>query len=156
MNKITRYFISIAGCLSAGALGSFFSISSIPNWYTPLNKPIFSPPNYLFAPVWTVLYILMGVSVALIWQKGLNAGKIRDGVSLFGIQLILNAAWSPVFFGAKNLLFALVIIILMWIFILRTILVFGKINKVPSYFFYPYLAWVSFATVLNFSLWILN
>jgi tryptophan-rich sensory protein len=156
MSKYLRYVLSIGICLSAGALGTFSTISSITTWYIYLNKPSFSPPNWIFGPVWTLLYILMGISLAIIWQKSLKTKKIRDAVYLFGIQLLLNAIWSPVFFGAKNLFLALIIIILMWIFILRTILAFGKINKVASHLLYPYIAWVSFATILNFSVWVLN
>ena len=143
-------------CLSAGALGTIFTISSIPTWYAALNKPVFSPPNYLFGPVWTILYILMGISVALIWEKGLKTEKIREAMFLFGVQLLLNAIWSPIFFGVKNLFLALIVIILMWIFILKTILAFWKIKKVSAYLLVPYLAWVSFATLLNFSIWFLN
>jgi translocator protein len=142
--------------LLAGGLGTIFTISSIPTWYATLIKPPFSPPNFLFGPVWTLLYILMGVSLALVWQKGLKTRKIREALYLFGVQLALNAIWSPVFFGAKNVFLALIIIILMWLFILKTIIAFGKINKVASYLLYPYIAWVSFATILNFSIWILN
>ena len=98
----------------------------------------------------------MGISVALIWQKGFKTRKVREALYLFAVQLTLNAVWSPVFFGAKNILLALMIIILMWLFILKTIGAFGKIDKIASYLLYPYLAWVSFATILNFSIWILN
>ena len=156
MVKFLRYFLSIGICLVAGGLGTIFTISSIPTWYATLNKPFFSPPNYLFGPVWTILYILMGVSLALIWQKGIKKRTVRDAMFLFGIQLLLNALWSPVFFGAKNLFLALIIIVLMWIFILKTILAFAKIDKTASYLLYPYIAWVSFATILNFSVWFLN
>ena len=156
MNKFLKYFLSIGICLLAGGLGTFFTFSSIPTWYATLNKPIFSPPNYLFGPVWTILYILMGASLAIIWQKGLKKRRIREAMFLFGVQLLLNALWSPVFFGAKNLLLGLIIIVLMWISILKTILAFGKINKTASYLLLPYLAWVSFATILNLSFWLLN
>jgi benzodiazapine receptor len=156
MNKLVRYLLSIGICFLAGGIGTIFTVSAIPAWYAALNKPFFSPPNWLFGPAWTTLYTLMGISLALIWQKGLKTKKVRDGLYLFGIQLALNAIWSPVFFGAKNLFLALVIIIFMWIFILKTILAFRKINKVASHLLYPYIAWVSFATVLNFSVWILN
>jgi tryptophan-rich sensory protein len=156
MNKLLKYILAIVVCLSVGAVGSIFTISSIPTWYATLAKPSFSPPNYLFGPVWTLLYILMGIAVAIIWQKGLKTKKVRNAVYLFGVQLALNAIWTPIFFGAKNLLLALIVIIFMWIFILKTILAFGKINKTASYLLYPYIAWVSFATILNFSVWFLN
>lgn len=133
-----------------------FTFSAIPTWYATLNKPVFGPPNYLFAPVWTLLYILMGISLYLVWKKGLKTKIVSDALYLFGIQLILNAIWSPVFFGAKNILLALIIIIAMWIYIVKTISIFGKINKTAAYLLYPYIAWVSFAAILNFSIWLLN
>ncbi|HUC95156.1 MAG TPA: TspO/MBR family protein [Candidatus Saccharimonadales bacterium] len=156
MVKILKYVLSVGICLAAGALGTIFTISSIPTWYAHLIKPSFSPPNWLFGPVWTILYILMGVSVAIIWSKGLKAKKVREAVYLFIIQLFLNAIWTPIFFGAKDLFLSLIVIGLMWIFILKTILAFGKVNKTASYLLYPYIAWVSFASILNFSVWILN
>jgi len=142
--------------LTAGGLGTFFTVSSIPTWYATLAKPVFSPPNYLFGPVWSLLYVLMGISVAIIWEKGLKTKKVRDAIYLFGIQLFLNATWSPIFFGAKNLFIALIVIIIMWVYIVKTILAFAKIDKKASYLLYPYVAWVSFATILNFSVWFLN
>jgi tryptophan-rich sensory protein len=98
----------------------------------------------------------MGISVALVWEKGLKTKKVRDAIYLFIIQLIFNAIWTPIFFGARNIFLGLIVIILMWIFILKIILAFGKINKTASYLLYPYITWVSFATILNFSVWILN
>ncbi|HTK03918.1 MAG TPA: TspO/MBR family protein [Alphaproteobacteria bacterium] len=156
MVKFLKLVSSIAVCLLAGGLGTIFTVSAIPTWYTTLNKPFFSPPNWIFAPVWTTLYVLMGISFYLIWVKGFKTKKVRDAVSIFAIQLILNTIWSPVFFGYKNIFLALIIIVAMWIFILKTIKAFAKINKLASYLLYPYLAWVSFATVLNFSVWVLN
>ena len=156
MNKFLRYFLSIGVCFLAGGIGALFTASAIPTWYALLNKPSFSPPNWLFGPAWTILYTLMGISLAIVWQKGLKTKKVRDALYLFGIQLGLNALWSPVFFGAKNLFLALIIIILMWIYILKTILAFRKINKTAGYLLYPYIAWVSFASILNFSVWLLN
>lgn len=156
MSKFLKYVLSIGICLSSGAIGTFFTISSIPTWYAHLIKPAFSPPNWLFGPVWTVLYILMGISLALVWIKGVKAERAREALMLFGVQLFLNAIWSPIFFGAKDLTLALIVIILMWFFILRTILAFGRVNKTASYLLYPYIAWVSFASILNFSVWILN
>ena len=156
MRNSLKLVVSVLICLAAGALGTIFTISSIPTWYNTLNKPSFNPPNYLFAPVWTILYILMGVSVYLIWKKNIKIKKVRDAIYLFGIQLALNAIWSPIFFGAQNIFLGLVVIIAMWIFILKTILAFTKINKMAAYLLYPYLAWVSFASILNFSVWILN
>lgn len=156
MKNFLKLLGSILICFTAAGLGTLFTTSAIPTWYATLNKPPFSPPNYLFGPVWTILYILMGISLYLIWSKGLKNKKVRDAIYLFGIQLFLNAIWSPVFFGAHNLLLAFVIIVAMWIYIVKTIKAFAKIDKTASYLLYPYLAWVSFASILNFSVWLLN
>lgn len=156
MVKFLKLVSSIALCFSAAALGTVFTVSSIPTWYAHLNKPFFSPPNWIFGPVWTLLYLLMGISFYLIWIRGFKTKKVRDAVVLFIIQLILNAIWSPVFFGYKNLLLALIIIVAMIFYVVKTILAFGKIDKKASYLLYPYLAWISFASILNFSVWFLN
>lgn len=156
MSKLLKLTASILVCFLAGGLGSVFTVPAIPTWYAGLNKPFFSPPNWLFGPAWTTLYVLMGIALFLVWQKGTKNKKVQEGLKLFGIQLLLNASWSPVFFGAKNLFLAFVIIVFMWIFILKTILAFGKIDKRAGYLLYPYLLWVSFATILNFSVWLLN
>jgi tryptophan-rich sensory protein len=156
MNKFLKFVVSLGICLLAGGLGTIFTVSSIPTWYAALNKPVFSPPNYLFAPVWTILYILMGIGLYLVWKKGIKTKKSREAVYTFGVQLFLNAIWSPIFFGYKNIFLALIVIILMLFFIVKTIVLFAKIDKKAAYLLYPYAAWVSFATILNFSVWILN
>lgn len=126
------------------------------SWYNTLNKPFFTPPSWLFGPAWTILYILIAVSAILIWRKGIKNGKIKDALKIFAVQLVLNLIWSPIFFVAHNTLFSLIIILILWYFILKTIQIFYKIDKVAAYLLYPYLLWVSFATILNFSVWILN
>lgn len=156
MSKIIKLVLSILFCLLAGVVGSFFTIPAIPDWYAGLIKPFFSPPNWVFGPVWTVLYIFMGLSLYLVWEKGTKKKKVKEALKLFAIQLLLNWIWSPVFFGTKNLFLAFVVIVLMWFFILKTVLAFSKINKTASYLLYPYFAWVSFASILNFSVWFLN
>ncbi len=147
--KLSKLILSIGLCLGAGVLGSFFTFSSIPEWYSTLNKPVFSPPNWIFGPVWTFLYILMGISLYLVWQK-------KKVPAVFWVQLILNAAWSIIFFGMRNPVLAMVDIIALWISIFLTIKAFSKINKLASYLLYPYLAWVSFASILNLAIVILN
>ena len=147
--NLLKLIFSIGICLGAGVLGSFFTISSIPTWYVTLNKPFFSPPNWVFGPVWTMLYILMGYSLYLVWKK-------KKVPSIFWIQLILNASWSIIFFGMKSPSLALINIAVLWIAIVLTIKSFYKINKLAAYLLYPYLAWVSFASILNYSIWILN
>ncbi len=156
MRNFLKFLVSILICLTVGLIGSFFTLRSVSTWYTALSKPSFAPPNYLFAPVWTLLYIMIGASLYLVWRKGIKSKKSRDAIFLFGLQLALNGIWSPVFFGLKNILLALVILAFMWVYILKTILAFKKIDSLASYLLYPYLAWVTFAGVLNFSVWILN
>lgn len=156
MKNFLKLTLSILVCFLAGGIGTIFTSSAIPTWFSTLDKPFFNPPNYLFAPVWTILYILMGISVYLIWNKGFKTKKVRDAVYIFGIQLILNTIWSPVFFGAHNLFLAFVIIVVLWIYIVKTIKAFAKIDKFSAYLLYPYLIWVTFASILNFSIWFLN
>ncbi len=140
---------SILLCEGAGILGSLFTFSSIPTWYATLNKPVFSPPNFIFGPVWTLLYLLMGISLYLVWQK-------KKVPFVFWIQLLLNAAWSIVFFGLKNPTLAFVNIVALWIAIFITIRAFARVNKTAAYLLYPYLIWVSFASILNLAIVLLN
>mgnify|MGYP001559045178 CR=1 FL=1 len=144
-----KLLFSVGICLGAGVLGSFFTVSAIPEWYSTLNKPSFSPPNWIFGPVWTILYILMGYSLYLVWTK-------KKVPAIFWIQLVLNAVWSIIFFGMRNPSLALVDIMALWIAIVLTIKAFYKINKLAGNLLIPYLAWVSFASILNLSIALLN
>lgn len=146
---------TIALSLSAGFLGSIFTTPNIPTWYASLVKPSFNPPNWLFAPVWTFLYVLIGISFYLILIST-NKKQKPLATSLFLIQLTLNTLWSIIFFGAHALGFAFLEIIMLWMAILATIYQFQKINKNAAWLLLPYLLWVSFASLLNFSLWQLN
>lgn len=157
LKKFFRFLFSILLANSAGFLGSFFTASSVKTWYQTINKPFFNPPSFVFAPVWTLLYILMGVSFYLIWQQTKFKSKISKlARNIFLIQLILNALWSILFFGFKNPVLAFIEIIILWILIFKNIKVFAKINKTAAYLLWPYLAWVSFASILNLSLILLN
>lgn len=147
--NIPLLVLSIGLCLGAGVLGSFFTFSAIPDWYAALNKPSFSPPNWIFGPVWTTLYIMMGISLYLVWQK-------KKVPLVFWAQLFLNAIWSIIFFGMKNPGLALIDIIALWITIVLTIKSFSKISKPAGYLLIPYLLWVSFAAILNLSIVLLN
>ncbi len=147
--NIPKFLLSIGLCLGAGILGSFFTFSAIPTWYATLNKPVFSPPNWVFGPVWTILYLLMGISLYLVWTK-------KKVPTVFWIQLVLNALWSIIFFGMRNPLLAMLDILALWVSIFLTIKAFSKINKLASNLLYPYLSWVTFATILNLSLVLLN
>jgi translocator protein len=156
IRDIWKLVVSIVACLAAGGIGSIFTRSAIPTWYAALEKPFFSPPNWLFAPVWTLLYILMGIAAFLVWRKGLRDRQIRAALIIFLIQLILNALWSVVFFGFQSPLFGLVTISVLWIAILVTVILFFKVSRTASMLLWPYLLWVTFAAVLNYSIWLLN
>lgn len=152
--NISLLILSIGICLGAGFLSSFFTISAIPDWYQSLNKPFFSPPNWIFAPVWTILYILMGISLYIVRD---STSKIkRRALNLFFIQLFLNFIWSIIFFGMKNPLFALIDIILLWFAVFFTIKSFYKISVIASNLLVPNLLWISFASVLNLMIVVLN
>jgi translocator protein len=158
--KIVKYLklaASLIICLSAGAIGSVFTSSSVDSWYRMLNKPPFNPPSWLFAPVWTALYIMMGISLFLVWsRKSTKAGKKNIALSFFAVQLFLNMLWSALFFGLQNPLLAFVEIILLWIAIIITIALFRKISATAAYLLVPYLLWVTFASILNYSIFLLN
>lgn len=163
-NASPNYFklvLSIGICLAAGFIGSFFTIDSISTWYQTLNKPFFNPPNWVFGPVWTLLYVLMGWSLYQIWNNHSNAVK-KDETLLFSayywfaIQLILNVLWSIIFFGWKNPSLALATIVFMWFSIGMTVSAFFRIRREAAYALLPYWAWVSFASLLNMSVVILN
>ncbi len=154
--NISKLLASILLCQLAGVIGSVFTASSLENWYLLLEKPYFNPPSWVFFPVWTTLYILMGISLYLVWEKGLQKPEVKKGILIFGIQLGLNSLWSFLFFGLKSPYYAFIEIILLWFAILLTILQFRKTSKTASYLLLPYIVWVSFAAVLNYYIWILN
>ncbi|MDP3973748.1 MAG: TspO/MBR family protein [Candidatus Daviesbacteria bacterium] len=153
--NLSKLILSIGLCLGAGIIGSFFTVSSIPEWYFTLNKPFFSPPNWIFGPVWTILYVMMGIALYLVLSAKWEV-QSQKAVRIFAVQLILNALWSIIFFGMRNPVLALVDIVALWITIVLTIKFFSKINKLSAYLLYPYLAWVSFASILNLAVVILN
>ncbi|WP_306349990.1 TspO/MBR family protein [Flavobacterium sp. '19STA2R22 D10 B1'] len=153
----SKILVAVIICVSVGLLSSIATQSSISTWYPTLIKPSFNPPNWIFAPVWSLLYIMMGVAAGLVWhQKYLYPADVKKGMIFFIIQLALNALWSILFFGLNNPLLALVEIALLWLMIYETYMVFNKINKIAAYLLIPYLIWVSFAMVLNASIWWLN
>jgi benzodiazapine receptor len=154
--KILKLLISIIVCECAGIIGSVFTTSAIPTWYASLQKPAFTPPNWLFAPVWITLYLLMGIAAFIIWRKGLDEKKVRTALIIFAVQLVINILWSVVFFGLESPLSGLIVIIILWIAILITILRFAKISPAAAWIMVPYILWVSIATALNASIWALN
>jgi len=159
MNKpslTVKLIICIVGCVALGSIGGIATASSIDTWYANVNKPSFNPPNWLFAPVWTTLFTLMGIALALVWHEGLENDLVKKGLTFFGIQFALNMLWSWLFFGFQQPLWAFVEIIVLWVFIFLTIQTFFKIKKISGWLMVPYILWVSFASILNFYIWQLN
>ena len=153
---VVKLAISLLICQGAGFIGSLFTRSLIPTWYTALEKPSFTPPPWVFSPVWITLFALMGISLFIIWRRGLTEKKIGVALGIFGAQLIFNILWSALFFGLRSPLAGLIDIAVLWIAIALTIWYFFKISKIAGALLVPYLLWVSFAVVLNFSIWRLN
>lgn len=156
MNNILKLALSVALPLAVGALGSYYTIPEISGWYQTIQKPSWNPPNWIFGPVWTTLYVLMGIALYLVWKTPDNNNVKSIAVSFFMIQLSLNFFWSVIFFNQHRIGVALAEIVLLWIFILVTILSFSKVNKVAPWLLVPYISWVSFAMILNYSIWQLN
>ncbi|MBU1557926.1 tryptophan-rich sensory protein [Patescibacteria group bacterium] len=154
MKKI-EFIVSILICQLAGILGSVFTMSEITNWYSILEKPLWTPASWVFGPVWITLYTLMGVALYLVWQKR-NVSNVKKAILVFSFQLVLNALWSIIFFGLHNVFWALVEIIILLGSIIWTMFEFNKIDKRAMYLLLPYLLWVCVATALNYNIWILN
>lgn len=156
-------------CQLAGFIGSAFTIPSLQGWYLSLNKPSFTPPEWVFLPVWLVLYTMMGVAAYLVWEKGYAMqARLKDGwqnekmrpaewaLGVFGIQLVENILWCYVFFSLHSLLYGLMVMAFLWVSIVLTMACFYVINRKAAYLLVPYLLWVSFAMVLNYEIWLLN
>lgn len=156
LEGVHKLVISIVVSLCAGGIGSLFTFSKIPTWYAALQKPAFTPPDWLFAPAWTVLYVLMGIAAFYVWRVGSDKREVRVALVTFLIQLIFNALWSVVFFGMENLFFGAVMIVALWIIILFTIIRFYKISQTAAWLLIPYILWVTFASALNIAVWLLN
>ncbi len=156
MHDMTRLVISVAAPLVVGGLSGFATSRGVAEWYPTLVKPSFNPPAWVFGPVWTVLYIMMGVAAFLVWRNGLDAPGVRIALTVFAIQLALNGLWSILFFGMQAPGWALVEIVLLWIAIGATVALFRRVGAPAAALLLPYWGWVSFAVVLNASLWWLN
>lgn len=149
--------IFVATCVGVGFLSGIATRSGVDTWFVTVVKPSFNPPAWVFAPVWSFLYIIMGIAAGLVWNRiDYEREAVTKALTFFIIQLVLNALWSVLFFGLKNPLLALVEIVLLLLMIYETYIKFRAIDKIAGYLFIPYLAWVSFATVLNASIWWLN
>lgn len=156
MKPIFKFIISILIPLAVGAIAGYFTSSSVDGWFATINKPSFNPPNWVFAPVWTTLYIMMGIAFFLVWKSDSAIMTRRSAIAAYIMQLALNFLWSFVFFYAHQPGWALVNIILLWLMILETIILFRKLSTAAAWLLIPYICWVSFATVLNFAIWKLN
>lgn len=157
MNRYLKILIFVATCLGVGFVSSYTTQSSVDTWFPTLEKPSFNPPNWVFAPVWSMLYIFMGVAAGRVWDRiDFDRDRVRNALVFFWIQLALNALWSILFFYFHNPMLALIEIVLLWLMIYETYLKFKAIDKIAGWLFIPYLIWVAFATVLNASIWWLN
>jgi tryptophan-rich sensory protein len=152
-----RLVVACGVSLAAGVIGSLaVTGQGFSSWYAAIQKPGFTPPGWVFGPVWTILYLLMGVAAFLVWQRGLGSRPVRTALVWFLVQLALNAAWTPVFFGLHRIGLALLVIVLLWAVIVVTMYYFFRVSRPAGLLLVPYLLWVSFATVLNASIWHLN
>jgi tryptophan-rich sensory protein len=154
--QIIKLVVSIVICQLAGFIGSLLTTPSIPTWYASLNKPSFNPPNWVFAPVWTTLFVLMGISAYLVWNQGLQNAPVKRALIIFLVQLALNVFWSFLFFKLQSPTYAFVEITVLWIAIALTIVAFVRISRPAAFLLIPYIVWVSFAAVLNSSIARLN
>lgn len=156
MNNTVKLIVAIAIPLIIGLSGGAFTASAIPTWYAQLQKPSWQPPNWLFGPVWTTLYLLMGIALYLVWKSNAVQSYRQTAFILFAIQLTLNFFWSIIFFNQHQIGWAMAEILVLWISILLTIFSFGKINQTAAWLLVPYISWVSFAAILNYTIWKLN
>jgi peptide-methionine (R)-S-oxide reductase len=153
-SKRNKILISAVLCLTLGSLSGFFTVDSVSTWYQTINKPSWNPPGWLFGPVWTTLYIMMGASFALVWHS--NHPSRKRAMALFVFQLILNLIWTPIFFGLNQIGWSFVVIIVLLLTLAATIMKFNLVNKTAAWLLVPYILWVGFATVLTGTIWYLN
>ena len=156
LNSFFKLIIAIVISELAGGIGAIFTVSAIPTWYAALAKPALNPPSWVFGPVWTTLYLLMGIAAFLVWNKGWDRKDIRKALGVFLLQLVFNAAWSIIFFGLHSPFWAFMDIIAMWLAIVWTMILFYRISKPAMCLLLPYILWVSFAAYLNYSILMLN
>ncbi len=140
----------------AGMIGAVFTAPSVAGWYVGIAKPAFNPPSWIFGPVWTTLFALMGIAAFLVWRKGLKRRDVKIALTIFAVQLVLNTLWSIIFFGLQNPGGALVEIAFLWLAIVASSSAFARISKPAAWLLAPYILWVSFAAYLNYTIWILN
>jgi translocator protein len=151
-NSLLMLALLVGICLAVGGFGALFTSGSVREWYPMIRKPSWNPPSWVFGPVWTILYLIMGTAAWIVWCRR-NEAEIKSALILFAVQLILNGAWSPLFFGLRNPLAGLLDIVPLWAAILATLILFWRISPTAGWLMTPYLLWVSFATALNFAIW---
>ena len=156
LRELARLILCIAICQMAGVIGSIFTASSVATWYTTLNKPWFSPPGFVISAVWILLFVLMGISLFLVWRQSISGADSKIALAVFAAQLLVNTLWSYAFFGLQSPLAGVVVIVVLWLLILQTIIRFWPISKDAALLLVPYIIWVSFAGFLNYSIWRLN
>lgn len=156
-SNIVALVIALAVPFAAAAIGGYATSSSVSTWYPTLNKPAWNPPAWVFGPVWTVLYLLMGIASWLVWRKRAEQEvRVRRALGWYGLQLGLNMGWSLIFFGLQQIGLALVEIVALWSALLITTIKFGRIRRDAAWLLLPYLLWTTFATALNAATWWLN
>lgn len=156
MSNSLKLILAIAIPLMVGFTSGYFTITGVGSWYQTIQRPSWNPPNWIFGPVWTTLYILMGIALFLVWKADVSVKVKNYAILLFAIQLTLNFFWSFIFFNQQQPGWAFAEIVALWIFILLTIFAFAKINNTAAWLFVPYISWVSFAAILNYTIWQLN
>lgn len=156
IRAVVKLVLFVAFCEMAGVVGAVFTISSIPTWYAGIRKPDIAPPNWVFAPVWTTLYGLMGVSLFLVWSETFGKGFGRSAIAVFFMQLVLNVLWSYLFFGLQSPFLGVVGITVLWLAIAATVALFSRISRTAGLILLPYLGWVTLAGYLNYMIFILN
>ena len=156
IREIPKLIVSILIVFLGGALGTVATTPELTTWYAALTKPAWNPPNWVFGPVWSTLYVLMGIALFLVWREGLDRRDVRYAILIFAVQLGLNIAWSLVFFGLHSIFGGLVLIIILWLAIWANIVAFYVISKPAGLILIPYLIWVSIASYLNYTIYLLN
>ena len=146
----------VIGCELVGIVGALTTATGESAWYAALEKPAFTPPDWLFGPVWTLLYALMGVAAFLVWREGWSRHRVKTALGLFAAQLVLNGIWTPIFFGAEQIVGGAVVIVALWIVLALTIRAFFRVSRLAGWLLVPYILWVTYAAALNLSIWALN
>jgi translocator protein len=151
-----KLIAAILLCIIVGSLGSLVTANGPGSWYSTLQKPFFTPPNWLFAPMWITLFVLMGIALCLVWESGTERREVQLALGIFGVQFLLNVIWSFLFFGLESPLLGLIEITLLWVMIAATIWAFYQVKKSAAYLLLPYLAWVTIAAALNGAIYFMN